>query len=116
MPECLDVAPIFVTTDIARSLAHYRTLGFETEAFGDIYGFLEWNDVHLHVACIDEIDTTTSNVACYLYVADADEVHRRWSSSGADGSFHAPVDTPYGLREGAHVDADGNLIRYGSSI
>lgn len=26
----------------------------------------------------------------------------------------APVETEYGLREGAHVDLDGNLLRFGS--
>jgi hypothetical protein len=48
--------------------------------------------------------------------ADADEVHRRWSTSGAGGVFHEPVDTDYELREGAHIDPDGNLIRYGSEL
>jgi hypothetical protein len=28
----------------------------------------------------------------------------------------APVDTDYGLREGWHIDPDGNLLRFGSPI
>jgi MerR family mercuric resistance operon transcriptional regulator len=32
------------------------------------------------------------------------------------GQFFEPHDTEYGLREGAHVDRDGNLIRFGSAI
>lgn len=35
---------------------------------------------------------------------------------GRVGRFVAPVDTDYGLREGAHVDADGNLLRYDSPL
>ena len=39
-----------------------------------------------------------------------------WSASGAEGRFVDPVDTDYGLREGAHIDPDGNLLRYGSPL
>ena len=114
--EALEVAPIFVTTDVPRALAHYEALGFETDAFADVYGFMRWDRASLHIARVDHVDPSTSNVACFLYVADADEVHRRWSTSGAGGVFHEPVDTDYELREGAHIDPDGNLIRYGSAL
>jgi hypothetical protein len=30
--------------------------------------------------------------------------------------LHEPVDTDYGLREFAHVDPDGNLLRVGSPM
>ena len=116
VPVATEVAPVFVTTDVTRALAHYRRLGFDAEAFGDVYGFLTLGPVHIHVARVDHVDPKTTNVACYLYVADADDVHRRWTSSGADGSFHPPTDSDYAMREGAHLDPDGNLIRYGSSI
>jgi hypothetical protein len=50
----------------------------------------------------------------YLYVDDADALHAEWSS--IEGRHHRPEDTPYGLREGAFVDPDGNLLRYGSPV
>jgi hypothetical protein len=34
----------------------------------------------------------------------------------AGGQIEAPSDTDYGLREGRHVDPDGNVIRYGSPL
>ena len=114
--DALEVAPIFVTTDVARALTHYETLGFGTEAIADFYGFMSWGRTNIHMARVGDVDPATTNVACYLYVRDADEVHTRWSESGADGRFHAPVDTDYGMREGAHVDPDGNLIRFGSTL
>ena len=43
----------------------------------------------------------------------ADAVAARWAGIGRTG---APVDTVYGLREGAHVDPDGNLLRFGSPL
>ena len=105
-----------MTTDIARALTHYSTLGFETEPYADVYGFMSWGEVTLHIAPVDRIDPKRTNAACYLHVTDADDLHRRWSTSGAAGSFNEPTDTDYGLREGAHIDPDGNLIRYGSNI
>ncbi len=55
-------------------------------------------------------------MAVYLHVADADDLPTQWSAAGVDGRHHAPVDTDYGLREGAYVDPDGNLLRYGSAL
>lgn len=36
-----------------------------------------------------------------------------WSAV-TGGRDVAPVDTEYGLSEGAHLDPDGNLLKYGS--
>jgi hypothetical protein len=49
-----------------------------------------------------------------VYVDDAETLYAEWRSSGASGRFFEPHDTEYGLREGAHVDLDGNLLRFGS--
>ena len=90
----------------------------DLDAFGEppyVYGFLEFGAAHLHLACVDRVDPSTSNVAAYLYVTSADAIHQLWTTSSVSGHFHPPTDTPYGLREGAYVDPDGNLIRYGSS-
>jgi hypothetical protein len=50
----------------------------------------------------------------YLYVSDADALYAQWRLARVAGRLVAPVDTDYGLREGAHVDRDGNLLRFGS--
>ena len=50
----------------------------------------------------------------YLYVRDADALFEEWSRPGVGGVTHPVGPTPYGLREGSHVDPDGNLIRFGS--
>jgi NAD(P)-dependent dehydrogenase (short-subunit alcohol dehydrogenase family) len=114
-----EAVPILLTTDVAAALDRYRALGFTATAYGEapyIYGFLELGAAHMHVAVADHIDPRTSNVMAYLYVTDADAIHERWTTSGVGGRFHPPTDTPYGLREGAYVDPDGNLIRYGSHL
>ncbi|WP_114858603.1 bleomycin resistance protein [Azospirillum brasilense] len=113
------VTPILPVRDVRAALAHYRRLGFEASAYDDtveepIYGFLAWGDVTLHVARVPDLEPARSTAACYLYVNDADALYAAWQAAKVDGRLTAPADTPYGLREFAHIDPDGNLLRIGA--
>ncbi len=110
-----DVAPILPTGDLTAALDHYRRLGFAVSPYeGGGYGFVRRGRVWLHLSEGEGHDPLTTDSAAYLYVADADALHAEWSGAGVGGRLVAPTDTPYGLREGAHVDPDGNLLRFGS--
>ncbi len=52
----------------------------------------------------------------YLYVEDADALYEEWAQPAVGGLTRRVGDTPYKLREGSHVDPDGNLIRFGSPL
>ena len=52
--------------------------------------------------------------SAYVWVDDADELARAWLAAGAE--VHMPEDTDWGQHEGAHVDPDGNVIRFGSPV
>jgi len=117
------VAPVLPVRRVDAALDHYRKLGFEGSAYteggavpegGPIYGFLKRGPVELHLVRTPGIDPRQNTSACYLYVGDADELYREWKAAGVEGRLDAPVDTPYGLRELAHIDPDGNLLRVGS--
>ncbi|MHA7064912.1 bleomycin resistance protein [Azospirillum argentinense] len=115
------VTPILPVRDVRAALAYYRRLGFEASAYNDaveepIYGFLAWGDVNLHLARVPDLEPARSTVACYLYVNDADALYAAWQAAKVDGRLTAPADTPYGLREFAHIDPDGNLLRIGAPI
>ncbi len=112
------IAPIFPVSDLRRALAHYDSLGFETLAYagGDDYGFVERDGVQLHLARCDDHDPHCGSGAAYLYVEDADFLFAAWGRPGILGTTLPPGDTPYKLREGSHVDPDGNLIRFGSPL
>ena len=116
------VAPILPVDDVAAALEHYRKLGFTADAYaGDavnelIYGFLRWGRVELHLARTPGLDPKTNTSACYVYVDDADAVYAQWRTADVAGRLDPPRDTPYGLREMAHIDPDGNLLRIGSPI
>jgi uncharacterized glyoxalase superfamily protein PhnB len=109
--------PILPTADLTRALAHYGALGFETEAWeGGGYGFLTRDGVELHVSQRDRVDPAANPFSFYLYVADADALHAEWAAAGVGGLWEAPEDKPWGLREGRHIDPDGNALRFGSSL
>ncbi len=110
------VAPVFITTDLSRALAHYERLGFTVEAYdaGDYYGYAGRDGIEIHLAKVDSIDHSTNTCCTYLWVDDASALHDEWAAALVEGRLAAPVKTAYGLHEGAHVDPDGNLIRFGS--
>lgn len=113
------IVPIFPTTDVARALSYYQKLGFEVQPYaGDpvVYGFAECGGVQLQFTRHPDLDPTVGGAAAYLYVDDADALHAQWTAAGVEGRFGPLRDTPWGLREGTHVDPDGNLIRYGSPL
>jgi hypothetical protein len=107
-------APVLQTTDVAAWLRHDAALGFTTSAHDEEYGFAERVAVVLHVGRREDHDPGLTAAAVVLTVDDADALHREWSVAGDRRGARrdvAPVDTTYGLREGAHVDPDGNLLR-----
>ena len=109
--------PILATADVALALEHYAALGFETETWeGGGYGFASRDGVELHLGEVEGHDPATNPVSCYIFVGDADALHAEWVEAHAGGLLEAPRDTNYGLREGRHVDLDGNVIRFGSPL
>jgi catechol 2,3-dioxygenase-like lactoylglutathione lyase family enzyme len=119
------VAPVLPVRDVARALARYRTLGFETRAYvqpgfsseeSPAYGYLHWGPVEIHLSGYDALDPKTTTSVCYLFVNDADAIYTEWAAAGVEGRLQAPFDTLYGKREFGYVDPDGNLLRVGSPL
>jgi uncharacterized glyoxalase superfamily protein PhnB len=113
-----EVAPIFTVRDVAAALAHYASLGFTVEPYEDGlgYGFVERDGVQLHLSLWEEHDPARTASSIYLYVDDADALYAEWRDANVEGRLGEPEDTPWGLREGVHIDPEGNLIRFGSFL
>jgi hypothetical protein len=112
------LAPVLPVRDIALAMAHYRKLGFEVRAYEgpDPYAFAERDGVELHLAQVNGLKPKRNMTAVYLYVEDADALYEEWSRADVDGRLVRPSNTSHGLREGACLDRDANLIRFGSQI
>jgi DNA-binding MarR family transcriptional regulator len=107
-------SPIFPVRDMGAALAHYATLGFRTFADegGEDYGFANRDGLGIHLALEPGHDPAST----YLYVRDADALFEEWSQPGIGGLTRPVGPMPYGLREGSHIDPDGNEIRFGSEV
>jgi uncharacterized glyoxalase superfamily protein PhnB len=64
-----------------------------------------------HVATLT---TDMEQASACLFVDAADELAAAWVAVGVH--VHPPQDTVWGTREGAVVDPDGNVIRFGSPM
>ena len=113
MGKLLGVEPVFVVSDVARSVAHYAKLGFSTAHYDEGYAFASRDDLTIHLAGPGVDSERVGQGSVYLHVDDADELAAEWKRSGAD--IVEPQDFAWGKREGSHHDPDGNLIRFGSS-
>jgi uncharacterized glyoxalase superfamily protein PhnB len=71
------------------------------------------DDVEIHLGVVTNF-VEHGRASAYLFVDDADAVAARWDNAGAE--IHRPQDTEWGQHEGAVVDPDGNVIRFGSPI
>lgn len=117
-PQFRQFSPIFPVRDMTAALAHYTALGFDTQPYSgeDDYGFANREGVGLHLAGDPGHDPAHSHASAYLYVRDADALYQEWTRPGVGGHTRPAGPTPYQLREGAHIDPDGNLIRFGSPV
>jgi uncharacterized protein len=117
-PSDIDrMAVVLPVRDLARAMEHYESLGFEVRRYeGGGYGYADRAGASFHFGVVSDLDPRRNTSAVYLYVEDADALLAEWRASGVTGQFFEPTDTDYGLREGAHVDLDGNLIRFGSPL
>ena len=101
-------SPVLPVADLERALAHYARLGFRTSRHDDSYGYATWAGLELHLA----VDPDGGGAEVYLHVPDADAVAAAWTGPGTTD----PTDKPWHVREGSHVDPDGNLLRFGSPL
>jgi catechol 2,3-dioxygenase-like lactoylglutathione lyase family enzyme len=101
------------------SVAFYARLGFEggTHEFDSGYAILRRGAVELHFVRHDSLVPEESFAGCYLRVGDVDSFYRSCAAARLPNSgiprMDPLVDQPWGLREFAIVDPDGNLIRIG---
>jgi catechol 2,3-dioxygenase-like lactoylglutathione lyase family enzyme len=116
--------PILPSRDLATTLRFYQDLGFENRgAPPEEWGYLivGRGELELHFVHDPSVDPLRTASACYLYVRDADALHRTWSGlvipdPTTGRRITEPADTDYGMREFAVVDDNGNLLRVGTVL
>lgn len=123
MSTCADLAiPILPSRSVPATVAFYLRLGFEggAHAFDPGYAILRRGTLELHFFAHPGLMPAESCAGCYLRVQDVDALHRVFSAQPLPDHgiprLERPQDKPWGLREFALVDLDGNLVRVGQVL
>jgi catechol 2,3-dioxygenase-like lactoylglutathione lyase family enzyme len=122
MQPCDLAIPTLPCRSVSATVAFYKRLGFDGGAheYNAGYAILRWGAVELHFFTHEELVPANSSAGCYIRVLDVEEVHRAFSSAQLPRigvpRMDALEDKPWGLREFAVVDPDGNLLRIGQVI
>ena len=117
-----DIAiPILPSRSLSDTLAFFRRLGFEgkVHSHGD-YAILTGGTVELHFFTHRELIPAESSAMCYIRVSDVESIHRTFALAELPRQgiprMDALEDKPWGMREFAIVDSDGNLLRIGQTL
>jgi Glyoxalase/Bleomycin resistance protein/Dioxygenase superfamily len=106
------ISPILPVQDLRRSMRHYEQLGFAVRTYNSgEYGFAVRDGIEIHLGVTADPAATSS---AYLFVDDVDELAASWRTVGV--TVRGPEDAEWGKREGAVVDHDGNVLRFGSPL
>ena len=114
--------PILPSRDIGNTVAFYTRLGFEGGAHASdaAYAILRRGAVELHFFTHRELVPAESWAGCYIRVSDVESIYKAFSTAQLPPRgiprIDALEDKPWGLREFAVVDPDGNLLRVGQVI
>ena len=117
-----DIAiPILPSRSLNNTLAFFQRLGFDgrIHSHGD-YAILTRGSVELHFFTHHELRPAESSAGCYIRVSDVESFYRAFASAKLPRNgiprLDALEDKPWGMREFALVDPDGNLLRIGQTI
>jgi catechol 2,3-dioxygenase-like lactoylglutathione lyase family enzyme len=114
--------PILPSRAVSETIAFYKRLGFEGGAHESDSGYaiLRRGTIELHFFTHRELVPAESSSGCYIRVLDVESIYKSFSSSQLPRQGIPRMDTledkPWGLREFAVVDSDGNLLRIGQVI
>ena len=111
--------PILPSRSVRATTEFYRLLGFEggPHEFDSGYAILRRGAVELHFFTHRELIPAKSSASCYIRVNDVESFYKSCLPSQLPSTgiprMDALEDKPWGLREFALVDPDGNLVRIG---
>lgn len=112
--------PILPSRSLPATLAFYARLGFDGETYGDEYAILRRGSVELHFFAHPDLIPAESHAGCYVRVQDVDAIYLDFGAARLPrhGIPRMDVlqDKPWGMREFAVIDEDGNLLRIGQEI
>jgi catechol 2,3-dioxygenase-like lactoylglutathione lyase family enzyme len=118
-PRLTAFSAVFTVGDVAGALGFLvDRLGFvEQFRMGDppSYAIADRDAVSIQLMPAAQSPATLGHGRLYVFVANIDALHAEFVGRGCPIEL-APTDLPYGMREMAVRDADGNRITFGQEV
>ena len=115
-PRMVGAAAVFIVSDIAKSIDHYRdALGFTvTFEYGTpkYYACLCRDEVALHLLAAHRTQRLPGNGGICVFVENVDGVYAELAARGAK-VIKPPQNYDYGMRDFDVADLDGNQLTFG---
>ena len=114
--------PTLPCRSVSATVEFYKRLGFEGGAHesNSRYAILRRGSIELHFFTHEELEPAESSAGCYIRVSDVESLHHAVAAAKLPRTgiprMDSLEDKPWGLREFAVVDLDGNLLRIGQVI
>lgn len=111
----VETTPTFPVVDMGATIAFYEAIGFDVHAYDDGFAFVRYEDVSVFDLDLRvDLDVSRNMAGCFLIVADSDAWRERVVAVGVPVG---PIENvPWGMREFAFADPNGNRIRVGTSV
>jgi catechol 2,3-dioxygenase-like lactoylglutathione lyase family enzyme len=117
MQHLVKASPVLASLNIQRTVSFYKEkLGFTRVGYQDEhYAVLGRDVIEIHFwKCKDK--KIPKNTSCYVYVKDIDTLYTELQAQKVIHPNGLLGDRPYGMREFAILDIDGNLIKFGQDL
>jgi hypothetical protein len=114
------LSPILPARGIAETEGFWSRLGFETIYVDDDYLLMKREGAEVHFFHHPALDPAKNDHGAYLRPADVDALDAEWATLGLPATgiprLVRAEDKPWGMRELALIDPEGNLIRAGQEL
>lgn len=109
--------PVLASLNIDKTVTFYKEkLGFNKIGWKDKnYAVIGRDKVEIHFwKCNNKIHP--ENTSCYIHVEDVDELYDEMKTAGVVHPNGPLQNQPWGMREFAILDKDGNMIKFGQFL
>jgi catechol 2,3-dioxygenase-like lactoylglutathione lyase family enzyme len=107
--------PMLPSSDLERTEAYYRKLGFQGKSQGKDYLIVARDGQQLHFFLhAGGRHADHSDFACYIRVEGLVSLYDEYHAAGL--AAVPPIDQPWGMKELYLVDPDGSLLRFGEAL
>jgi catechol 2,3-dioxygenase-like lactoylglutathione lyase family enzyme len=111
----VETTPTFPVADMPATIAFYESVGFDVHTYDDGFAFVHFEGVSVFDLDLrPDVDPSQNLSGCFLIVPDADAWYARLGV--ADIPTSPIANMPWGMREFAFSDPNGNRVRVGTSI